>query len=428
MTTITETPNDTLKLTRLPNGVRVISDNMPGLSTVSVGIWVATGARYEPVALNGAAHMLEHMVFKGTSSRSAVQIASEVEAVGGQMNAYTTRDTTAFYIRLMAGDLPMAVDVLTDLLLNPTLDQEELDRERQVIIQEIGMTEDTPDDLIHDLFQATAYPDQALGRPILGSRETVRSISRDDLRDYLQKNYAAGRLVFSAAGDVDHDRLVEMVAAKLGDLPAPKGYDWAPANYQGGDHRRQDDLEQVHILFGFDSVGPKDDLFQASNVLSTLLGGGMSSRLFQEVREKRGLVYSVYSFASPSIDSALFGIYAGTGPEQVGELVQVTCDELVKLTADLTEEEIERAKAQARTGQMLALENAMSRADFWASQLLTFDRPILPEEIMAEIEAVDHTQLVQLVRTMLASPLTLTALGQLGGLEDYEHIQARLAA
>jgi len=209
-TLITEQPSEHVRLTRLPNGVRVVSDAMPGLGTVSVGIWVATGARYEPDFLNGAAHMLEHMVFKGTATRSAIQIASEIEAVGGQMNAYTTRDTTAFYVRLLSGDLPLAVDVLSDLLLAPTIDAAELDRERQVIIQEIGMTEDTPDDLIHDLFQEQAYPGQALGRPILGSRDTVRSISRDALQDYLSRNYAAGRLV--------------------GDLPDRAGYDLAVAD------------------------------------------------------------------------------------------------------------------------------------------------------------------------------------------------------
>ena len=425
---VTEQPSETVRLTRLANGVRVISDAMPGLGTVSVGIWVATGARYEPEFLNGAAHMLEHMVFKGTATRSAIQIASDIEAVGGQMNAYTTRDTTAFYVRLLSGDLPLAVDVLSDLLLAPTLDPTELDRERQVIIQEIGMTEDTPDDLIHDLFQGQAYPGQALGRPILGSRETVRSISRDALRDYLSRNYAAGRLVIAAAGDVDHEAFVDMVGERFGDLPDREGFDMALADYRGGDLRREDDLEQLHFMLGFDSVGPKDPQFQASNVLSNLLGGGMSSRLFQEVREKRGLVYSVYSFVNPSIDSSLFSIYAGTGPDQIEELVGVVCDELLKLSHDLTEEEIQRAKAQAQAGQMLALENSMARAEYWANNMLTFDEPILPDAIMADVDAVSRDELLALSRRILSSRPTVTALGKLKGLEEYDRIQARLAA
>ena len=424
----TEQINETLNLTRLDNGVRVLTDNMPGLGTVSVGIWVATGARFEPGELNGAAHMLEHMVFKGTAKRSAVQIASDVEAVGGQMNAYTTRDSTAFYIRLLADDLPLAVDVLSDLLLAPTLDAQELDRERQVIIQEIGMTEDTPDDLIHDLFQTRAYPDQALGRPILGSRETVGSISRDALQDYLSRNYAAGRIVVAAAGDVDHPRFVEMVAKRFESRERHDGYPMVSADYQGGDLRREDDLEQVHVMLGFDGVGPKDKRFQTANVLSNLLGGGMSSRLFQEVREKRGLVYAVYSFLNPSVDSGLFSIYAGTGPGQVAELMSVICDELGKLTHDLNDEEISRAKAQARAGQMLALENSMARAEFWANNLLILDRLVMPETILAEVDAVSRDDLIAFAKDMLASPPTLTALGRLQGLEDYDRIQARLAA
>ena len=344
------------------------------------------------------------------------------------MNAYTTRDTTAFYVRLLSGDLPLAVDVLSDLLLAPTLDPTELDRERQVIIQEIGMTEDTPDDLIHDLFQGQAYPGQALGRPILGSRETVRSISRDALRDYLSRNYAAGRLVIAAAGDVDHEAFVDMVGERFGDLPDREGFDMALADYRGGDLRREDDLEQLHFMLGFDSVGPKDPQFQASNVLSNLLGGGMSSRLFQEVREKRGLVYSVYSFVNPSIDSSLFSIYAGTGPDQIEELVGVVCDELLKLSHDLTEEEIQRAKAQAQAGQMLALENSMARAEYWANNMLTFDEPILPDAIMAEVDAVSRDELLALSRRILSSRPTVTALGKLKGLEEYDRIQARLAA
>ena len=424
----TEQITETLTLTRLDNGVRIVTDNMPGLGTVSVGIWVATGARFEPDVLNGAAHMLEHMVFKGTAKRSAIQIASDIEAVGGQMNAYTTRDSTAFYVRLLADDLPLAVDVLSDLLIAPTLDAAELDRERQVIIQEIGMTEDTPDDLIHDLFQTRAYPDQALGRPILGSRDTVSSISRDALQDYLARNYAAGRLVIAAAGDVDHARFVEMVAGRFADRAQHDGYPMASADYQGGDLRREDDLEQVHVMLGFDGVGPKDDRFQTANVLSNLLGGGMSSRLFQEVREKRGLVYSVYSFLNPSVDSGLFSIYAGTGPGQVEELMAVICDEMVKLTDGLSDEEVARAKAQARAGQMLALENSMARAEFWANNLLVLDKLIMPDDILAEVDAVTRDDLQAFAKDMLASPPTLTALGRLKGLEDYDRIQARLAA
>lgn len=423
----TSQPSETARLTRLPNGVRIMSDVMPGLKTVSLGIWVATGARFEPLALNGAAHMLEHMVFKGAGPRNAAQIAHDIEAVGGQINAYTTRDMTAFYVRMMAEDLPLGIEVLSDLLLAPALDADELERERQVILQEIGMTEDTPDDLIHDLFQERAYPDQALGRPILGSRETVRSISRFALQDYLHRNYAADRIVVVAAGAVDHDRLVAQVAARFGDLPArDDGYPMEQGRYIGGDLRREDDLEQLHLMLGFESVGPLDPAFQTVNVLSQLLGGGMSSRLFQEVREKRGLVYSIYSFNSPSVESGLFGIYAGTGPDQVGELVEVMTDEIARTVGELDEAEVERAKAQIRAGQMMTLENSFARAEYWAGQLLTFDRPILPDDVLAEIEAVNLAGIRTQLTAMLSRPLTVTALGRLSGLADYDRISSRL--
>src|SRR5258708_3297504 len=271
--------------------------------------------RHEPAAINGVGHLLQHMAFKGTERASALAIAEEIEAVGGHLNAYTSREHTAYYAKVLKEDAPLAVDILADILQHSVFDPEELDRERTVILQEIGQAIDTPDDIIFDLFQERAYPDQAMGRPVLGRADIIGRIGRDTVAAYLHENYAAPRMVLAAAGNIDHDSLVAHAERVFAALPRVSAARTEPAIYVGGELREQRDLEQVHVALGFNGLAYTDPDHYAASVLSTALGGGMSSRLFQEIREKRGLVYTIYSFAHGYRDSGVFGVYAGTGPD-----------------------------------------------------------------------------------------------------------------
>ena len=305
--------DDTVRITTLPNGLRVVSESMPRLQTASVGVWVDVGARYEPAEVNGVAHLLEHMAFKGTTTRSARAIAEEIERVGGSLNAYTSREHTAYYARILAGDVDLAADLLADILQHSSFDPAELEKERHVVLQEIGQVRDTPDDLVFDLLQEASYPDQPMGRAILGPEEIVASMPREALLDYMARHYGPARLVFSGAGKVEHDRLVDLASRLFGELPAAAGEPAEPARYQGGTRvERRPDLEQVHLCLAVEGVPYHDPDHFALQVLSTALGGGMSSRLFQEARENRGLCYSISTFGSSHADTGLLGVYAGT--------------------------------------------------------------------------------------------------------------------
>ncbi|NJO37010.1 MAG: insulinase family protein, partial [Rhizobiales bacterium] len=383
--------SDSTEITTLDNGLRVATVAMPSVQTASIGVWVDAGARHERPEVNGVAHMLEHMAFKGTERRSARIIAEEIENVGGQLNAYTSRENTAYYARVLADDLPLAADILADILQHSTFEPEELERERGVILQEIGQTLDTPDDLIFDLFQETAFPDQSLGRSILGPAEIIQAMSRDQLTGYMAERYVPERMVLAAAGKVEHDRLVDLGAELFGRLPATSASatEVQAGRYISGELRKERDLEQVHLILGLPAFSYHDDDFYALQVLSAMLGGGMSSRLFQEVREKRGLAYSVFSFAACYKDTGVFGIYAGTGEEQTAELVPVLCDELTALIGNASAEELSRARAQLKASMMMGLESCFAQSEEIARQLLIFNRRIPQEETIAEIDAVD---------------------------------------
>jgi len=416
----------TIRVTTLPNGLRVATDTMPDVQSVSLGCWVGVGTRNEQASVNGVAHLVEHMLFKGTERRSAFRISEEIENVGGQLNAYTTREQTAYYAKVLHEDAGLALDLIADMLQHSTLDEEELARERTVVLQEIGQAADTPDDIIFDHFQATAYPGQALGRPVLGTEEIVGALSRSALVDYIDGHYGAPGIVLSAAGRLDHDQIVDMALKAFGGLsnrPVPESEN---AAYTGGDFREARDLEQMHLVLGFDGVGVHDPDYYAHSVLSTLLGGGMSSRLFQEVREKRGLVYSIYTFAGAYRDGGLFGVYAGTGEDEVTELIPVVCDELIKVTEDVTEDEVARAAAQLRAGTLMALESTMSRCEQLGQQLLVYGRPVPIEEIVQKIGAVDRDAVIRVARRLRASRPTVAALGPISRLEEYDRIAARL--
>ncbi len=419
---------DSIRITTLPSGLRVATDTIPTVETAAIGVWTSCGARNETAPVNGAAHMLEHMLFKGTSRRSAQAIAEEMENVGGHMNAYTGRENTAYYARILKHDLPLAIDILADVLQHSLFAEDDIARERQVILQEIGQTLDTPDDIIFDHFHAAAFPDQAVGRAILGTTETVTDMSQAALRGYIRSHYAPSRLVVAATGAVDHDWLVDETArlfTSLPDQPLPPVED---AAYRGGEARIDSDLEQVHVVLGFEGVSVHDPDHYAAQVFSTILGGGSSSRLFQEVREKRGLVYTVQSFTSDFVDTGLFGIYAGTGEERLNELVPVLCDVAVKSLDGFTDIEIARGKAQMKAGMLMVLESTQARAEMLALNLLTFDRAIPVAEIIARIDAVDGEALRRVAGRILSSTPTLTALGPVKRLESYERIAARCAA
>ncbi len=418
-----------VRITRLESGLRVASDSRPDVASVALGVYVGVGARHEPAELNGIAHMLEHMAFKGTESRSAYDIAREIEDVGGYINAFTSREMTAYYLRLLADDLPLGVDLLADIMQRSTFEAEELERERSVILQELGQAQDTPDDIIFDHFQATAYPGQSLGRPILGDAEIIGGITREQLQGYMARHYRPERMVVSAAGRVEHEQLVELVAGAFeGFQPAGGDHVLEGARYSGGEYREHKKLEQAHLLLGLPGVPQLDDEVYAVNVLATLLGGGMSSRLFQEVREKRGLVYSIYAFHSAFEDSGLFGIYAGTGEAETGELMPVICDELARVARDADQEELERARAQLRSSLLMGLESSSQRCESLARQLLTRGRALTPEEMLAKLDAVNLDQVRALAARLAGAEPTLAGIGPLSNLESFDSLRARLVA
>jgi predicted Zn-dependent peptidase len=419
--------SETTEITTLDNGLRVATESMPGLQTASVGVWIDVGARYEAPEANGVAHMLEHMAFKGTVRRNAKEIAEAIENVGGQLNAYTSREHTAYYARILADDLDLAVDLLADILQHSIFDEEELARERGVILQEIGQVQDTPDDLVFDLFQETAFPGQALGRSILGPAEIVSAMPRTSLIDYMAGNYGPRRMVLAAAGKLEHERLVDLAHRLFRELPEPADPPVDPASYTGGELRETRDLEQAHVMLGLPAFSYLDDDFYALQVLSTALGGGMSSRLFQEIREKRGLAYSVFSFASCYRDAGILGIYAGTGEQETAELVPVVCEEFLALIEAPGEEELVRARAQLKASLLMALESCSAQSEELARQLLIFGRRIPPEEMIAKIDVVNEAAIRRVGHRLLAdSRPTLTAIGPLGHLPDLDKVQRAL--
>jgi predicted Zn-dependent peptidase len=415
-----------VRVSTLANGLRIASDPVTTLETVSVGIWIDVGARDEPPELNGVSHLLEHMVFKGTERRSARAIAEEIEAVGGHLNAHTAREYTAFYAKVLKDDLALAVDVLADIVQHAVLDAEELDRERTVIIQEILQAHDTPDDIVFDHFQETAFPGQSIGRSVLGSIDNLRSIEHGAVVDYMRRHYRAGAMVLAAAGNVDHEALEALAASTLAGLPAGDGWVRDLPRYVGGDRREERDLEQLHIVLGFEGVSFRHADFYAVSVLSTLLGGGMSSRLFQEVRENRGLVYSIYTFPTSFADGGIFGIYAGAGEREAEEVVPLICAETMKVADDVGEEEVARARAQLKASILMSLESTSARCEQLARQLIVFGRPLPVAEIVASIDAVDLATVARVARELAAVRPTVTAMGPIGRLEAYDRIAARL--
>ena len=378
----------TVETHTLPNGLRIVTEHMPGLKSASVGVWIAAGGRHEREEQNGIAHFLEHMAFKGTTTRSALQIAEAIEDVGGYINAYTSREMTAYYARVLETDVDLALDVISDIVLNPVFEPGEIEVERHVILQEIGQANDTPDDIIFDWLQEAAYPGQPMGRSILGPAERVKGFSRDDLSGFVGERYGPGQMIVAAAGAVDHDKIVKAVERIFGGLAARGTTSAEPARFEGRELRRDKPLEQVHFTFGIEVPGYRDPSLYTSQIYASLLGGGMSSRLFQEVREVRGLCYSIFAQAGAYADSGLLTIYAGTGAEDIRELADLTIDIMRSTAEDIAPEEVARARAQMKAGLLMGLESASSRAERIARLLSIWDRVPTLEETVERIDAV----------------------------------------
>ncbi len=416
-----------VKTTVLENGLTVVTDQMPHLKTAALGVWVRTGSRVEAVHQNGITHLLEHMAFKGTNSRSARSIAEEIEAVGGELNASTSIEHTNYYARILAEDMPLAVDILADILQNSTFDAQELAREQHVILQEIGAANDSPEDQAFDLFQATAWPDQAIGRPILGTPETVQGFDRNALNEYLSDRYRAPDMVLAAAGAIDHEEFVALARDKFGGFSGEAAAQESEASYRGGETLRPKDLMEAQVLIGFEGKPYKSPDYYAIQILASVLGGGMSSRLFQEIREKHGLCYAIYSFHWAFSDTGLFGLHAATSHDDLGALMPMIADELVSASQTITDEEVARSRAQIRAGLMMALESPAARAGQIARQILVHGRVLGPDEISSKIEAVTAADIRRVAQeTFVGTTPTLTAIGPVDGIMDARELTARL--
>lgn len=421
----------TTNITTLSNGLRVVSHQMPHLETISLGVWVATGARHESESEHGISHLLEHMAFKGTRRRTARQIAEEIEQVGGELNAATSLEMTAYYSRVLKGDEAVALDILADILQNSTFSEAELEREREVILQEIAGIQDSPDEIAYDLVQDAAYPGQAVGRPIIGTRDSVSRLTPADLRNFLRTRYVAPRIVISAAGAIDHVNLVRHAEALFGGLNGGDSHDDSAARYVGGRRTSGKVFEQSHLLLGFEAPSYRDQEFYAAQVFSGLFGGGMSSRLFQAARENRGLCYAIYSTAWGMADSGMFDIHAATGPEQMGELIDVIGAELFNLAGTPpTSAEVARAKAQLKAGLLISLESSSARAEQMARQLMFFDRLLPASELVERIEDVTPERIRAVAeRVARSAPPSIAVVGAGRRSSDHAvHAERRLAS
>ena len=416
-----------IQVSRLPNGLRVVTDTMKEVETVSLGVWCGVGSRLETPDISGISHLLEHMAFKGTTRRTPLQIAEEVENVGGYMNAYTSEEKTAYYVKMLKQDALLGLDIVADILQNSTMDAQELAKEKSVVLQEIGRAYDSPDDIIFDYFGTVAYPDQAVGRPVLGSKETVSAISSEQLREYMHREYTADRLVLSAAGNVSHEFMVEKAEKMFSKLRTEGGDNIQKAIYHGGEFMEVRPIEQVNLLLGMDGVSLHHPLYMSQKILATILGGGMSSRLFQEIREKRGMVYSIFAYARAFQDAGNFMVYAGTGEEEAHELLYVLADELVKAQDGFSKEEIERAQNQLKAQLLMKLESTSARCERNAKQVLDKNKVSSVEESVAEINAVTNDSLQEVLGILLKSEPTLIGVGPVEKMPHVEQIREKLS-
>lgn len=416
----------TINLTKLDNGLTVVTEAMPHLESAALGVWVKAGSRNEKNNQHGIAHMLEHMAFKGTENRTALQIAREIEDVGGELNAATSIETTSYYARVLEPEVSHAVDILHDILAHSTFEQAELEREKHVILQEIGAALDSPDDLVFDSFQNTAFGNQPIGRPILGTPETVMGFERSEIRDYMNAHYCGPNMVLSAAGAVDHDVLVKQVENTFGRFPSEQGEGAVDAQYIGGETVIEDDLKEVQLALGFEGRAYHVRDYYASQLLAMILGGGMSSRLFQEIREKHGLCYTISAFHWGFSDTGVFGVHAATGPEDVQGLVSLVVNELQRASDDILQDELDRARAQIRSSLLMAMESPAARAGQIARQIQLFGREIPNAELMERLDALSIDRVKDLAgRIFHDSVPSLTVVGpqcEFSRLDEIQHL------
>lgn len=416
-------------ITTLPNGLRVATRAMPGLHSAALGVWVNAGGRNERAEQNGIAHFLEHMAFKGTTRRSALQIAEAIEDVGGYINAYTSRDATAYYVRVLEDDVDLAFDVISDIVLNPVFDTREIEVERGVILQEIGQCLDTPDDIIFDWLQEAAYPDQPMGRTILGPAECVSRFGRADLARFVAENYGPGQMVVSAAGAVSHDRIVALAEAAFGHLKPVAQAPREAARWQGRETRHVKPLEQAHFALAFEGPGYLAPDFYAAQIFSSALGGGMSSRLFQKIREERGLCYTIFAQSGFHDDTGMLTIYAGTGSEDLADLANLTIDEIKRAAEDMTEAELARARAQLRASLLMGLESPSAQAERMARTLAIWGRVPDAAEVADRIASVTLADIRDHAVGLIGSARPALALyGPVEGAPTREDLLRRLAA
>ncbi len=414
------------KFSTLDNGLRVVTHKMPAFESVSFGVWNEVGSRDEHEEINGTAHFLEHMAFKGTKSKTAKEIAEKIENVGGFINAYTSQETTAYFVKLLGNDLDIGIDVITDNLQNSTFDEKELERERGVILQEIGMYLDDPSEMVGDYWQRTAYPDQSLGRLIIGKKSIIQNIERKKIIDFMEHNYHPNKMIVSAAGNINHDELVEKISKSMINLPKGNLVERKKASYKGGEYREEKELEQIHLTLGFEGLDFYDENFYALKIYTAIMGAGMSSRLFQEIREKRGLVYSIYASSPSFSDTGTFQVVAGTGAEEIKELLPVLCDELANAPKNLTEKEIEKSKTQLKTSILMSKESTMSNAANSVHQISTFGKLIEVNEIIDKIDNVTKNSIEKIANKIISSKPTISSIGPIKQLESLEKIEKRL--
>ena len=387
---------------QLDNGIRVLTDAMPEVRSVSIGYWVGAGSRDEPAGLFGATHFLEHLLFKGTASRTARDIAEAMDAVGGELNAYTTKEYTAYYARVLDDDLPLAVEILSDITRHPAFPPDEVEAERKVILEEIRMRDDTPDDLVHDVFYETLWPDHPLGRAVLGTYDSIGTISRDGIAGYFSDYYRPENLVVAAAGNIDHDDLCARIEAAFAGMSGGRELvETAPPPAVPHVKVVPRDSEQAHLVLGTEALSRADPDRYALGVLTHIVGGGMSSRLFQEVREKRGLAYSVYAYRSPYRETGTFAVYCGTGPTSAGEVLTLVRGEIESLTRDgVTDDELTRAKGHVRGSMALSLEDSGSRMTRLGRNELVDSEILTIDEVVEKVEAVTRDDVARVAHRL----------------------------
>ena len=403
----------------LPNGIRLLTERMPHVRSVSIGVWLARGSRHEPKAQSGIAHFVEHMLFKGTATRSAEDIAQEIDSIGGQMDAFTAKEYASYYIKVLDEHLPLAVEVLADIVMRPAFRREDIEREKKVVLEEIKMVEDTPDDLVHELFTEQFWADHPLGRPILGTKETVEALTADALRTYFTRAYSAPNLIIAATGNIEHEAVKALVSRMFEGVPLQGDpLSDVPPETSSAIIIRNKDLEQSHVCLGTPGYRQDHDARYASYVLNTILGGSMSSRLFQNVREKRGLAYSVFSGLSAYRDAGSMTIYAGCANEAVGELIDVVIAELRRIKQEPPPaSELQRAKDHLKGSLMLNLESTSSRMSQLARQEIYFDRQCDLDETLQGVERVTGADVERVAHDLFADgSLAATVLGKVDGL------------